>query len=91
MGCSVASRGVLELVEGLDGKGGGRTAGAGGGSSGVSLIGGGGGGRGGVRGKGESSGVWLRMSGMSQHLVSGRLWVLPPVLGMCGRVRADSH
>lgn len=82
---------MLALVEGLDGKGGGRTADARGGSSGVSRIGGGGGGRGGVRGKGESSGDWLRMSGMSQHLVSGRLWVLPPVLGMCGRVRADSH
>lgn len=90
MGCSVASRGVLELVEGLDGRGGGRTAGPGGGNSGVSLVGGGGGGRGGVRGKGESRGVWLRTSGMSQHLVSGRLWVRPPVLGRCGRVRADS-
>lgn len=84
MGCSVASRGVLALVEDLDDKGGGGTAGPGGGSSGVTLVGGGGGCRGGV--KGESRGVWLRMSRMSQHLVFGRLWVRLPVLGRCGRV-----
>ena len=89
-GRSVASRGVLELVEGLEGRGGGRAAAPAGGSSEVSLVGGGGGGRDGVWGNGESRGLWLCMFGMSKHLVSGRLWVRPPVLGRYGRVRARS-